>query len=92
MHTALEYDIVRELRAHGDYGIHLEPFEREPEGYYLHVLDDDGSRLATAEILPDGRTLRSLRSLTGMVVGAVMGSDQALIDLIEGVADRHASA
>ena len=86
MHTALEYDIGRELRAHGVYGLHLEPFEREPEGYYLHVLDDDGSRLATAEILPDGRTL------TGMMVGAVMGNDRTLVGLIEGVADRHASA
>ena len=86
MHTALEYDIVREIRAHGVYGLHLEPFEREAEGYYLHVLGDDGGRLATAEILPDGRTL------TGMMVGAVMGNDQTLIDLIEGVANRHASA
>jgi len=86
MHTALEYDIVRELRARGVYGLHLEPFDHEPDGYYLHVLDDDGIRLATAEILPDDRTI------TGMMVGAVMGSDQSLIDLIEGVADRHASA
>ena len=86
MHTALEYDIVRALRAHGDYGLHLEPFEREADGYYLHVLDDDGGRLATAEILPDDRTL------TGMMVGAVMGSDQAIVDLIEGVAVGHASA
>ena len=85
MHTALEYDIVRALRAHGVYGLHLEPFEHDPEGYYLHVLDDDGNPLATAEVLPDER------SLTGMMVGAVMGFDQALVDLIQEVARRHAS-